>query len=133
MIAADTSVIVAIAKREPGHERYGALMAEQAAVIGTPSLVETKMALSSFLRPQGIDALLADLVGSGGLQPVPFTLEMVDAAIAAFRLYGKGQGHPAQLNLGDCLSYAVAKVLGIPLLFQGDDFSRTDIEPAWRP
>jgi ribonuclease VapC len=52
------------------------------------------------------------------------------AAHAAFVAYGKGSGHPANLNFGDLFSYALAKVRGIPLLFKGDDFSRTDIQSA---
>ncbi len=52
------------------------------------------------------------------------------AAYVAFVSYGKGSGHPARLNFGDVFSYALAKVRGLPLLFKGDDFSRTDIVPA---
>jgi ribonuclease VapC len=48
----------------------------------------------------------------------------------AVERYGKGRGHPARLNFGDCLSYAVAKASGLPLLFKGGDFSLTDIRPA---
>jgi ribonuclease VapC len=55
------------------------------------------------------------------------------AARDAFNRFGKGQGHPAQLNFGDCLSYAVAKIAGVPLLFAGEDFRLTDIEPALNP
>ncbi len=47
--------------------------------------------------------------------------------------YGKGRGHPAQLNFGDCLSYAVARSRNLPLLFKGDDFARTDLVPAYDP
>ncbi len=50
-----------------------------------------------------------------------------DTALAAFARYGKGRGHPAQLNLGDCFAYAMAKNHGLPLLFKGDDFDQTDI------
>ena len=130
MIVADASAIVAIVKQEPDHGRFESLIATELAAMGAPSLVETKLALSSFMRPHGVDALLASLVATGGLQLVPFTPEMADAAVTAFRRYGKGQGHAAQLNFGDCMSYAVAKVLGLPLLFKGDDFARTDIEAA---
>ncbi len=51
----------------------------------------------------------------------------------AHATYGKGRGHPAQLNFGDCMSYALAKVSGEPLLFKGADFTHTDITPAWLP
>jgi ribonuclease VapC len=55
---------------------------------------------------------------------------MVREAFDAFRRFGKGQGHPAQLNLVDCAVYALAKVRAQPLLFKGDDFARTDIPSA---
>lgn len=60
---------------------------------------------------------------------IPFDEPHWRAALDAQRRYGRGR-HPAALNFGDCLSYAVAKVTGRPLLFAGDDFSRTDIAPA---
>ena len=50
-----------------------------------------------------------------------------DAALEAFARYGKGRNHPAQLNPGDCFAYAMAKNCGVPLLFKGDDFAKTDI------
>jgi ribonuclease VapC len=57
------------------------------------------------------------------------TSEMVLAALQAFERYGKGR-HPAKLNMGDCLSYGAARVLGVPLLYKGDDFAKTDIPSA---
>lgn len=51
-------------------------------------------------------------------------------AISAFTRFGKGRGHPAQLNMGDCFAYACARTHNVPLLFVGDDFSRTDIPSA---
>jgi ribonuclease VapC len=57
---------------------------------------------------------------------VPLTVEQAEAARQVFVNFGKGR-HPAKLNLGDCCSYALAKVSGLPLLFKGDDFSKTDI------
>lgn len=130
MIAVDTSVLVAIAKEEPEHKRFGSLLAHGNAVVGTPTLVETKFVLSSILEDHDIDALMRRLISEGSLRPVEFTPAMADAAVAAFRRFGKGQGHPAKLNFGDCMSYAVAKVHGVPLLYKGDDFSRTDIRSA---
>lgn len=55
---------------------------------------------------------------------------MADIAFAAYRRFGKGTGHAAALNYGDCFSYALAKHLGAPLLFKGDDFSWTDVRAA---
>ena len=62
----------------------------------------------------------------------PVDEEQVRLARAAYRAYGRGSGHPARLNFGDCFSYALAKVRDEPLLFKGDDFSRTDLISALR-
>ncbi len=64
---------------------------------------------------------------------VPHDLPLTDAAFEAFRRYGKGRGHPAQLNIIDCLVYALARARGLPLLFKGNDFTHTDITPALGP
>jgi ribonuclease VapC len=74
-----------------------------------------------------IDALAA----MPNLEVVALASPHFRAARDAFERYGKGRGHPAQLNFGDCLSYAVAKVAGVPLLFVGDDFRHTDIAAAF--
>ncbi len=62
---------------------------------------------------------------------VPFEAAHARAAREAFDRFGRGR-HPAALNFGDCLTYATARVAGMPLLFVGDDFARTDLEPAMR-
>ena len=56
---------------------------------------------------------------------IPITDEIGRAALDAFDRYGKGRGHPAQLNMGDCFAYGAAMTLGVPLLFKGDDFAKT--------
>lgn len=68
-------------------------------------------------------ALLMDL----DAMRMTITPEIGEKAIAVMATYGKGRGHPAQLNFGDCFSYAMAKAAGVPLLYVGDDFSRTDL------
>ncbi|WP_407637665.1 type II toxin-antitoxin system VapC family toxin [Caenispirillum salinarum] len=76
--------------------------------------------------------MIADLEAVIALPPIhiePLTAEIVDHAFHGFRTYGKGN-HPARLNFGDCFAYGLAKALGEPLLFKGDDFGRTDITPA---
>jgi ribonuclease VapC len=125
----DTSAIVAITLREPGHEELVMkLRAASALGIGTPTLTETGMVLSARLgvEPQ---ALLDRFLRNFGVVPVAFGELHWREALEAFRRFGKGR-HPAALNFGDCLSYATAKVANHPLLFVGDDFSRTDIEAA---
>jgi ribonuclease VapC len=125
----DSSVLVAIALREPGYEELaGRLRAAETLGIGAPTLTEAGMVLAARLgvEPQ---ALLDRFLRDFGVVPVAFGDQHWREALDAFRRFGKGR-HPAGLNLGDCLSYAVAKVAGHPLLFVGNDFSRTDIEVA---
>lgn len=75
-------------------------------------------------------AVLDRLVESFGIEIVQVTAQQADLAYAAFVAYGKGGGHPAQLNFGDLFSYALAKARGIPLLFKGEDFAATNIQRA---
>jgi ribonuclease VapC len=71
-----------------------------------------------------------DLVREASVIVEAVTVEQAQIARRAYRAYGKGTGHPAGLNFGDCFAYALAKTTGEPLLFKGDDFSRTDIKAA---
>ena len=125
----DSSAIVAIHLRESGHERLmDRIDAAEVVVVGVPTLLESVMVLTARLghdaRPM-IFAFLRRLEA----EVVPFNQEHLDAAATAFIRFGKGR-HPAALNFGDCMSYAVASVAGMPLLFTGEDFSRTDIAQA---
>ena len=98
--------------------------------MGGAALLGIKMVLSSVLPADTIDELVADLLQPGRVRIVDFTPAMAEAAVAAFRTFGKGRWHPAQLDFGDCLSYATAEVLDAPLLYKGRDFALTDIRPA---
>lgn len=92
------------------------------------SLLETTMVVEGRVGSSGsfdLDALLATYE----IELIPVDAEQAEAARVAWRRYGKGN-HPARLNFGDCFSYALAKTTGEPLLFKGNDFSQTDIEPA---
>ncbi|WP_246142840.1 type II toxin-antitoxin system VapC family toxin [Nocardioides rubriscoriae] len=68
-----------------------------------------------------------------GFTVVPFDHEQALAARAAYARYGRGSGSPARLNLGDCITYALAMTTGEPLLFKGDDLTHTDVTPALSP
>jgi ribonuclease VapC len=74
---------------------------------------------------------LDELLREASIVIEPVTAEQAAIAREAYRDFGKGRGHPAQLNFGDCFAYALAKAAGQPLLFKGNDFSHTDITPAW--
>ncbi len=69
---------------------------------------------------------VTELLRRAGAEVIPFTEEHYEVALDAFLRYGKGR-HPAALNFGDCLAYAVARLSGLPLLYVGDDFSKTDL------
>jgi ribonuclease VapC len=125
----DSSVVVAIATREPGYEGLvGKLEASESIGIGTPTLAEAGIVLATRLgiEPQ---ALLDRFLRDFEVTPIAFGDLHWREALEAFRRFGKGR-HPASLNFGDCLSYACAKLAGRPLLFVGDDFARTDVERA---
>ena len=68
-----------------------------------------------------------------GIEMIPITSKEAETALSAFSRYGKGRGHPAQLNLGGCFAYAMAKNHRRALLFKGDDFDKTDIRAVTRP
>lgn len=125
----DTSAIVAVHFREPGYERLiSAVESARVVLVGIPTALEAAIVLSARL---GRDArpLLSSFLRRVGAVLVAFREEHLDAAIAAFLRFGRGR-HPAELNFGDCLSYAVAAVAGLPLLFTGEDFAHTDIPAA---
>lgn len=125
----DSSVIVAMHLREPGHERLiDKLSAAEVVVIGVPTLLETAIVLTARLG-QDARPLIHSFLRRLDAEVVPFNEDHLDAAITAFIRFGRGR-HPAALNFGDCMSYALASVAGMPLLFTGQDFTRTDIVPA---
>jgi ribonuclease VapC len=125
----DSSAVVAILTREPGAKKLAEkLAASDGAAIGAPTAFEAAMVLTIKLRRDG-QAVLNDFLQESGTVVLPFTKEHESSAMQAYLQFGKSR-HPAQLNFGDCMSYAVAKLAGQPLLFVGDDFSQTDIARA---
>jgi ribonuclease VapC len=125
----DSSAIVALHLREPGYERLiQRIDAAEVVVVGVPTLLETTMVLTARLGQDARPMIFAFLRRLEA-EVVPFNQEHLDAAATAFIRFGRGR-HPAALNFGDCMSYAVASVAGMPLLFTGEDFSRTDIARA---
>lgn len=128
-VVLDTSAIVAVHFREPGYERViSAIESARLVLVGTLTALEAGMVLSGRLGQDG-RPLLASFLRRVGAVLVPFREEHLDAAIAAYLRFGRGR-HPAGLNFGDCLSYATAAVAGLPLLYTGEDFARTDIPAA---
>lgn len=72
-----------------------------------------------------------DLLAVAHVTVEPVTMQHAEIARHAYRNFGKGSGHPAGLNFGDCFAYALSRATGEPLLYKGDDFTRTDVEPAF--
>ena len=99
-----------------------------ARLIGAPTMVEAAIVLRRLLPEDGQDALDAFITGYN-MTLIPFTARHIGAARTAIERFGKGR-HPASLNFGDCMSYAVARVENEPLLFKGNDFAHTDITAA---
>lgn len=134
MIAVDTSALIAILREEPEADDFlRAIAQERRAVMSAASLLETSMVLAGRARGREDEAFrrIDDTVRRARIAVVPLDGEQVYEARRAFREYGKGR-HAAALNFGDCASYALAKTQGIPLLFKGEDFAKTDLEPAIR-
>lgn len=77
-------------------------------------------------EPGAFDAFVRGL----GIEIVPFDQAQADLARTAYRKFGRGSGHPAALNFGDCFAYALARTVDEPLLFKGNDFTLTDVRPA---
>ncbi len=126
MIALDSSVLVGIIRGEPDTEQLLDLLDREECAIGAPTLVETR-AWCSLNLTTGSSDWLEQLVDAGPATVVPFSRDMADVASRAFRSFGRGSGHPARLNFGDCMAYAVAAVMRAPLLFKGGDFGLTDV------
>ncbi len=126
----DSSAIIAILFDEP---EAAAFLSRLAAVdvcrLSAASLVEVGLVL----RRQGTSGqrlALDEMLRLFAIRIEPVTEQHAHQAIEAYDRFGKGTGHPAGLNYGDCFSYALAKQVGEPILFKGDDFSRTDLEAA---
>ena len=123
----DTSAVIAIIGKETGHQLIeDALVAADEPKMGAPTQLEAGMVVLGRWGHRGT-TLLARLLQEQGITVVPFTAQHAEIAADAFNRFGKGR-HKAALNLGDCLTYAIAYVAREPLLFVGDDFTHTDLK-----
>lgn len=126
----DSSVLVAILSDEEDAGAWAGRIEGAGSCVTSPLVVlEATMRLSSKLavEPVEVGAVIAGFLADAAITVVPIEPPDTGLAIDAFQRYGKGRGHPARLNLADCLSYACAKRLGVGLLYKGNDFSRTDL------
>jgi len=126
----DTSAMVAILRDEP--EALACARAIEGARvrrISAANFVEAAIVIDGSRDPIA-SRRFDDLINEAQLVIEPVTEAQARIARDAYRDFGRGSGHPARLNFGDCFAYALAKVTGEPLLYKGDDFSRTDISSA---
>lgn len=129
-VVVDASVFVAIFKGEA--DALG--LTERAhsykrRVISAATWLEAAMVCEG-VRKTGGGARFERIVASLGAEIISLTPEHARLGLEAFKRFGRGRGAKASLNYGDCFVYALAKELGAPVLFKGDDFSQTDIQPA---
>lgn len=127
MIVVDTSAIIAIIRGEPDADIYCRALEEASwRVMSTFSYYETATVMLKYYGPEGVNQLrvFADF---SAIELRGFTQDSLSIAIDAYARYGKGMGRRPFLNLGDCVSYALARSLDAPLLYKGDDFAVTDI------
>ena len=122
----DTSALVAILLQEPGADRIAAAIeAGSPRMLSAASLQEASIVVESRKGEAG-GRELDLLIYRAGIEVIAVDPDQAELARAAWRQFGKGR-HPARLNYGDCFAYALAKQRGLPLLYRGDDFARTDI------
>jgi ribonuclease VapC len=131
----DASAIVAILTREAEADALADVLESARSPITSPiAIFEAALGICR-KRHASVEEAEEDVrqfLDMAGVRAVPITDREAETALAAFSRYGKGRGHPAQLNLGDCFAYAVAKNHRTALLFKGEDFDKTDIPVAAR-
>ena len=129
----DTSALVAVLKNEAPALRLVECIASARTVwMSAASFLEAAIVIDSYRDPilsRRIEPTQREL----GIALAPVTASQADIARQAYRDYGKGSGHPAQLNFGDCFAYALASEQNEPLLWVGDAFGHTDLTPALTP
>jgi ribonuclease VapC len=122
----DSSAIVAMLRDEPESGRFLEIVGStDKALLSAGTLLETSIVVGHDWH-----APLDEFLSTSGSTVVPFDEAQARIARQAYVRYGKGSGSPARLNFGDCISYALAKTTGMPLLFKGDDLTHTDVVPA---
>jgi ribonuclease VapC len=126
----DASALLAILRDEPQAEACAQAI-EEAAVrrMSAASMLEAAIVIDATGDPIA-SRRLDELIVVAGIAIEAVTAEQARIGREAYRDFGRGSGHPARLNYGDCFTYALAKTTGEPLLFKGTDFSHTDLRAA---
>jgi ribonuclease VapC len=125
----DSSALLAVIFDEPDEPRIAAAMVDAPGLrMSTANWVEAALVVDSRKSPRA-RSRFEDLIRELGVELMPVTVEAAYRSRIAHADYGRGN-HPAKLNYGDCFAYSLAKLTGEPLLFKGNDFAQTDVEPA---
>lgn len=128
----DTSAIIAILRDEPEVPSHARAIADATIRrVSAVSFVESAVVIDASRDPIATRRF-DDFIQEARISIEPVTEIQAQIARDAYRDFGKGSGHPAKLNLGDCFAYALAKQSGEPLLFKGNDFAHTDVVPVLR-
>jgi ribonuclease VapC len=127
----DTSALIAVLKEESDAPRFLRVLTLSAEPkrMSAANYLEAAIVVDANRNPL-LSRRLDELIVQTEIMAEPVTLEQANIARAAYRDFGRGSGHPARLNFGDCFAYALAKSMREPLLFKGDDFSQTDVAIA---
>jgi len=125
----DASALLAILLDEPEADAFAQQLSAGGCFTSPLALFEVTASLMSRkqIEWQLADASVSATLDAAAISVIPITPEIGRLALVAFERYGKGRGHPAQLNMGDCFAYACAQSLAVPLLYKGDDFAHTDL------
>ena len=127
----DSSAIMAILNEEPEAEAcLAAIRATRQAKMSAATFLECALVVDGYGRVD-LSADLEPMVERLGITVVPVSVEQVRLGRVAHQRFGRGSGHPARLNLGDCFAYALAKDTDEPLLYKGDDFVHTDVRSVF--
>jgi len=129
----DASAIVAILTREPEADALANALEGETTLATSPIAVFEAVLGLCRKRHASVGEALADVrsfLELARVEVVAVTMDDAETALDAFARYGKGRGHPARLNLGDCFAYAGAQNRQMPLLFKGKDFTKTDVRSA---
>lgn len=126
----DSSAIIAILKREPQWPVLSkALDSAESSRISAANYLESSIVVDGWRNPI-LSREFDELIERFNIVIEPVTSEQAMVARQAYRDYGKGSGHPANLNFGDCFTYALAREKREPVLYKGDDFGHADLHAA---
>jgi ribonuclease VapC len=126
----DSSAVIAILRGEPEAQAFAsAIESAETLRISAATVFEASIVADGFRNPK-LSARFDEIVENPKMVIEPVTVEQAKIARQAYRDYGRGSGHRANLNFGDCFTYALAREKREPVLWKGDDFAHTDLRPA---